>query len=295
MILLWIPIASAALLITAILGIRLLRSTGLESVAASFATVDEQTDERKGIGEFLDSLGARFMGMALRIYGPERLRRLDLVIRRAGQPDGITVMSYIRRQTGFIVLAVLVFVVTALMGQTLIGVFMGLLFIVWMRLWLHTTGAKRQKEIERELPDFLDVLGVTVAAGLSFRQAVQRISEHHSGPIGQEMQTVLDEMQVGVSRRDALIGLRERNQSEAIASVVTALMQAEELGVPLQDALQDISRDARREHAQALKVEAAKAAPKVSMVVTMTILPAALILVGSALLLSNADLLEGLF
>lgn len=295
MVLLWIPIASAALLIMAILGIRLLRSTGLESVAASFATVDEQIEERKGFGEFFDSLGARFMGMALRIYGPERLRRLDLVIRRAGQPDGITVMSYIRRQTGFIVLSVLVFVVTALMGQPLIGVFMGLLFIVWMRLWLHTTGAKRQKEIERELPDFLDVLGVTVAAGLSFRQAVQRISEHHSGPIGQEMQTVLDEMQVGVSRRDALIGLRERNQSEAIASVVTALMQAEELGVPLQDALQDISRDARREHAQTLKVEAAKAAPKVSMVVTMTILPAALILVGSALLLSNADLLEGLF
>jgi len=293
--LLWIPAASAALLVLVVVSVRLMRSTGLETVAASFATTPEETDDQKGFGDVLDRLGARFMGVALRVYGPVRLRKLDLVIRSAGQPDGITVMSYIRRQTGFIVLAIAVFLIAAFMGQPLFGVFVGVVFVAWMRLWLHTTGAKRQKEIERDLPDFLDVLGVTVAAGLSFRQAVQRISEHHSGPMGEEMQTVLDEMQVGVSRRDALLGLRDRNQSEAVASVVTALMQAEELGVPLQDALKDISKDARREHAQALKVAAAKAAPKVSMVVTLTILPAALILIGSALILSNADLFEGLF
>src|SRR5690625_4872153 len=88
---------------------------------------------------------------------------------------------------------------------------------------------------------------------------------------------------------------RSRNKSEAIGSVVTALLQAEELGVPLLDALEEISSDARRDYAQMMKVTAAKATPKVSIVVTTTILPAALLLVASALILGNAELLSGLF
>jgi len=292
---LWIPIASAVLLVCAVFAVRLMRNTGLETVAEGFATAEDGGRQRKGFADLLDGLGARFMGTALRIYGPKRLRKLDQTIRRAGQPDGVTVNAYVRRQTGFVVLAIIFFVVTLILGQPLFGGFIAIVLMGWMRLWLHSTASKRQQEIERELPDFLDVLGVTVAAGLSFRQAVERISDHHDGPMGEEMRTVLDEMQVGVPRREALLGLRDRNQSEALASVVTALLQAEELGVPLQDALQDISQDARREHAQAMKVAAAKAAPKISVVVTTTILPAALLLVGSALLMANADVLKGVF
>lgn len=293
--LLWMPLSAAFLTLCAALGGRMMRSTGLEAVAEGIVDSEEAGKENRGFGDLLDRIGAKFMGTTLRIYGPNRLRKLDLVIRRAGQPDGITVNAYVRRQTGFMILALISFGVMLLLGQAFFGLLIGVLFAVWMRLWLHSTAAKRQQEIERELPDFLDVLGVTVAAGLSFRQAIERISEHHQGPIGAEMRTVLDEMRVGIPRREALLGLRERNQSEAIASVVTALLQAEELGVPLHDALQDISQDARREHAQAMKVAAAKATPKVSVVVTTTILPAALLLVGSALILSNADVLEGLF
>src|SRR5690625_2861272 len=124
------------------------------------------------------------------IYGTDRHRVHDLAIRRAGQPDGITVMSYIRRQTGFVVFALVIFVVTLVIGQPLMGAFLGALLIIWMRLWLHSTATNRQKVIDRELPDFLDVLGVTVAAGLSFRQAVERISEHHSGPMGDRKSVV---------------------------------------------------------------------------------------------------------
>src|SRR5690625_5448457 len=89
------------------------------------------------------------MGTALRLYGPDRLRKLDLAIRRAGQPDGITVMSYIRRQTGFIVLALVVFVIALLIGQPLLGAGMGILLIVWMRMWLHSTAAKRDRKSTR--------------------------------------------------------------------------------------------------------------------------------------------------
>src|SRR5699024_12338332 len=121
--------------------------------------------------------------------------------------------AYVRRLIGCFVLAIVVLLVTRILGQPIFGGFIAMVLIGWMRLWLHSTASKRQQEIERELPDFLDVLGVTVAAGLSFRQAVERISDHHDGPMGEEMRTVLDEMQVGVPGRAALLGLRYRNQS----------------------------------------------------------------------------------
>src|SRR5690625_6391310 len=73
---LWIPIASAVLLVVGILAVRLMRSTGLETVAEGFASAEE-AKERKGFGDLLDNVGARFMGTALRIYGPDRLRRSE--------------------------------------------------------------------------------------------------------------------------------------------------------------------------------------------------------------------------
>src|SRR5699024_10693353 len=117
----------------------------------------------------------------------------------------------------------------------------------------------------RDLPDFLDVLGVTVSAGLSFRQAIERVCSFHAWPLGEEMSVAIHEMSMGVSRREALIGVRDRTQSESVATFVTALLQGAELGVPIAQALGDIAEEVRRKRAQDVRQAAAKAAPKVSL------------------------------
>jgi tight adherence protein C len=136
---------------------------------------------------------------------------------------------------------------------------------------------------------------VTVSAGLSFRGALDRVSSSSEGPLAEEMRSVLREMDIGVSRRRAFTNLRDRNDAEALGSFVTAVLQAEELGVPLSQALIEIAAEIRRGFAQETRRRAARAGPKVSLVVTVTIVPAAMLLIGSSLVLANIGSLSGVF
>lgn len=290
-----IGLAAALLTVLAVSSVRMMRTTGLEDVEESMRSRAADGASKPGFEAFLDGVGGRFLGTAMRLYGPERLRRLEERIRRAGRPDGVTLTVYVRRQAAFVVLGGCVVLAFAAAGELGIGLFVAAILVGWMPLWLAGAGSKRQAVIDSELPDFLDVLGVTVTAGLGFRQAVERVCEFHDGPLADEMRTALQEMSVGVSRRQAFVAMRERTRSEGVAAFVTALLQAEELGVPLASALENIAADVRRDHAQRVRQAAAKAAPKVSLVVTVTIVPGAMILIGAGILIANREALSGLF
>ena len=242
--------------------------------------------------DFFGRLTQRFLQ---NIYGAERVRRLSWQLRAAGQPAGLTAQMFIQREAGFATVGLLVVLLAVLNGQTLIGVAVGVLFVVWMHSWLYLTARRRQEMIERDLPDFLDVLAVTVAAGLPFRVALQRVSDQYSGPLTEEMRLTLREMQLGVPRRDALEGLRERTRSDSTSAFVTALLQSEELGTPLEEALKQIAQEVRRQRGQQVRRAAAKAQPKVSLVVTMFIVPGAIILIVGGMLLNNISMIRGLF
>ena len=87
---------------------------------------------------------------------------------------------------------------------------------------------------------------MTVRAGLGYRLSLARVSESLGGPVGEEMLLALRQMELGASRRAAFEALRDRNASEQLSSFVAAQLQAEELGVPLSEALDDIAADMRR-------------------------------------------------
>jgi tight adherence protein C len=146
-------------------------------------------------------------------------------------------------------------------------------------VWLGRAGRLRQESIERSLPDFLDILAVSVRAGLGYRLALRRVSEALEGPVSEEMLTVLRQMELGQDRREAFLALRERNKSESLKSFVAAQLQAEELGVPLAEALNDIADDMRRIAYQNARRQAQRASPRVSLIVTTLIVPGAVILI----------------
>jgi len=175
-----------------------------------------------------------------------------------------------------------------LVGLVLVG--------AWLapEIWLSRTGRLRQERIERDLPDFLDILAVTVRAGLGYRVALQRVSESLGGPLGDEMIVVLRQMGLGVPRREAFEALRDRNRSESLSSFVAAQLQAEELGVPLADALNDIAHDMRRVAQQSARRRAQRAAPRVSLITTTLIVPGAIILLLVSLLLGSGATSSGL-
>ena len=95
-------------------------------------------------------------------------------------------------------------------------------------------------------------------------RALQRVAEALGGPVGEEMLTALRQMELGATRREAFLALRARNDSESLSTFVGAQLQAEELGVPLSEALNDIAQDMRRAAAQDARRRAARAAPRIA-------------------------------
>ena len=289
-------LSAAIVILLGAQGIRLMRGSLVDDLLQAENSGIPDAGTRVGpftrVVDFFGRLTQRFL---LNIYGAERGRRLSWQLRAAGQPAGLTAQVFIQREAGFATVGLLVMLLAVLNGQTLIGVAVGVLFVVWMHSWLYLTARRRQEMIERDLPDFLDVLAVTVAAGLPFRVALQRVSDQYSGPLTEEMRLTLREMQLGVPRRDALEGLRERTRSDSTSAFVTALLQSEELGTPLEEALKQIAQEVRRQRGQQVRRAAAKAQPKVSLVVTMFIVPGAIILIVGGMLLNNISMIKGLF
>ena len=219
-------------------------------------------------------------------------RRLDL----AGRPAGLTVQRFYGYKAAGLVLLGGPFALLLAGGGSLAAVILAA-GIGWFfpDIWVSRAGRVRQERIERELPDFLDILAVTVRAGLGYRLALARVADALEGPVGEEMLIALRQMELGASRRAAFEALRDRNGSEQLQSFVAAQLQAEELGVPLSEALNDIAGDMRRAAHQAARRRAARATPRVSLVVTTLILPGTMILIAVSIVLGSGLQESGLF
>lgn len=242
-------------------------------------------------GGAIDRLGIRYAPLVLRLMGPKRVgekrRRIDM----AGNPGGLTIDRYAARRAVYGALGAVGAVVMLSGGNYLLALLMVAFAYYWVEVGIWAAVRRRRDDIERTLPDFLDVLAVVVSAGLGFRQALERVAEKYEGPWADEVRIALRQMDMGVSRRQAFDDLRRRNDSEQVAMFVTALQQGEELGAPIVDTLIAIATDMRRTDAQNARRKAAKAVPKATLMVTTFMVPATMILMASAMLLgSEADI-----
>lgn len=278
---------------TAAQGIRMVRS----DISRHYFDDDAETthQSKHHILRIIDAIGFRFQRILRRSVGASRLQWLDKKLKNAGYPENLTLDLFIQREAGFIFLSVILFLVFALMGRFFIGLAIGVTFSCWMFIWLFRAVRIRQESINRDLPDFLDVLAVTVRAGLSFRSALERVCDHFTGPVSEEMRTTLHEMRLGVTRREAFAHTRFRCESDNVDTFVTTLLQSEELGTPIGDTLSSIVKEIRRERAQQVKRQASKAQPKVSLVATTTMVPGTMILMIGGILYANREAFSGLF
>lgn len=286
---------SMMLVLAAAYGIRLTRADLVVDLLPADDGVGPEGRPQGPFVRMVDLLGVRFQRVLRRVYGPTRLRALDVRLKNAGNPEGLFLDLFIQREAGFVVLASCIALFFALTGRWLLGVLLAVVFGGWMHLWLIVSVRRRRAEIDRDLPDFLDVLAVTVRSGLPFRVALERVSANFDGPIAEEMIRALHEMRLGTTRRDAFVALRERCGSQNVSTFVGALLQSEELGTPIADALVSITSEVRRERAQEVRRAAARAQPKVTLVATVTMLPGAIILMAGGIIFSNRDVLAGMF
>ncbi|MBB5938200.1 DUF5936 domain-containing protein [Streptomyces zagrosensis] len=230
------------------------------------------------VGSAVDRLGMRYAPLVLRLMGDKRVAKVRRRIDLAGNPGGLTVDRYAARRAVYGFLGFGGALVMLLRGEFLLAVMLAAFGLFWIEVGIWAAVRERKDAIERTLPDFLDVLAVVVSAGLSFRQALDRVAEKYEGPWADELRITLRQMDMGVSRRQAFEELRKRNDSEQVAQFVTALQQGEELGSPIVETLIAIANDMRRTDAQNARRRAARAVPKATLVITTFMVPGTMVL-----------------
>jgi tight adherence protein C len=152
-------------------------------------------------------------------------------------------------------------------------------FVVGMR------GRARREQIRAQLPDALDLLSVSVEAGLGFDGAVARLTEHMDGPLAEEFSLTLGEMRIGESRHDALKKLAARAAAPEVASFTRAIIQADQLGISLGRLLRVQAADARLKRQAAAEEKAMKSPIKMLFPTVLFIFPAMFIVIlGPAML-----------
>ncbi|MEU5429710.1 DUF5936 domain-containing protein [Streptomyces olivoreticuli] len=239
------------------------------------------------VGSAVDRLGMRYAPLVLRLMGEKRVARVRGRIDRAGNPGGLTVDRYAARRAVYGFLGFGGALVMLLDGRLVVALLLVAFGLFWIEVGIWAAVRERKDAIDRTLPDFLDVLAVVVSAGLSFRQALDRVAEKYEGPWADELRITLRQLDMGVSRRQAFEELRVRNDSEQVAQFVTALQQGEELGAPIVDTLIAIADDMRRTDAQRARRRAARAVPKATVVITTCMVPGTMILMVAGFFLGS--------
>lgn len=231
-------------------------------------------------------------GLALRLgrrferrLGSERAREIRVMLNSAGMYQ-----TSVARYLGYRALAVgaapFVVVVLALMGGN-VGTFLvvgaiGLGGLGWMAppFVVRRRARQRIEQIDREVPELVDLLVTTVEAGVGFAAALQISARRVRGPLGAELRLTLREQSMGLSMDEALRNLLERaKESTSMRAFVQAIVQGETLGVSIGRILRDLAVDMRKRRRQSAEERAQKAPVKLLFPLVFLIMPAMLIVV----------------
>jgi tight adherence protein C len=231
----------------------------------------------------------RFERIALRLNPRVTVEMISKRLLAAGLGGRITAQQFLAAKVALAI------------GGSLVGVFAGGLAGVTAAFALALTLAaigfvipgmfvgsrtrRRREELRIQLPDALDLLAVSVEAGLGFDGAVTKLTEHMDGALTDEFSVTLGEMRIGESRQEALKKLAERSAAPEVAAFCRAIVQADQLGISLGRILRVQAIDTRNRRQAAAEEKAMKAPIKMLFPTVIFIFPAMFIVVlGPAML-----------
>jgi len=145
--------------------------------------------------------------------------------------------------------------------------------------WLTRKVEERQSSILKDLPDTLDLLAISVEAGMGFEGALEIVCQHFDSPLSHEFARTLHEMELGLPRRDAFQNLKRRTEVPELSNFVLALLQADALGIPIGRVLRTQGAEMRAKRRQWAREKAAKLPVKMLIPLTLFIFPAIMIIV----------------
>jgi tight adherence protein C len=273
--------------------------------AATAPARDRQVSVKRAAnyGKFRAALGTREQPFHERVVGPavERLAKLVLRIHPKTTVDGVRGRLHAAglgrtvSPTGFLAAKAAVGIGGLLLGMIfgtvaggvglLLGVALGGVGFLAPDFVVGLRARKRRDLIRAQLPDALDLLAVSVEAGLGFDGALSKLTDTMDGPLTEEFGLTLNEIRIGESRQDALKKLSERCDTPEVSGFSRAIIQAEQLGISLGRILRVQATDTRLRRQAAAEEKAMKAPIKMLFPTVLFIFPAMfLVILGPAFL-----------
>ena len=252
-----------------------------------FVRIASPLDAKKFRERALEPMRENLAGLVLKVNPRTSLESISLKLLGAGLGRRIT-------PTGFLAAKGLMAGFGALLGvmvSSMAGSATGLLFTVGLAAGgffapdyvLNLKARARRERIKADLPDALDLLAVSVEAGLGFDGAIAKITEHMEGPLADEFSLTLGEMRIGESRQDALKRMADRVDAPELSSFTRAIIQADQLGTSLGRILRVQAADSRLRRQAAAEEKAMKAPIKMLFPTVLFIFPSIfLVILGPA-------------
>jgi tight adherence protein C len=231
--------------------------------------------------------GGRALAAALRLGLPARLRRAGLESRL---PLGVVLAAKLASATagGIVALAA----APAAPGRTSLLVVLGMpaAGFVLPDALLEREARRRHRRLLAALPDALDLLAIGSAAGRTPAAGFAEIARAGAGPLAEELRMSVAELSCGVPLCGVLESLRRRVPGGELATLCASIERSRRLGSPLADQLRRQATALRRDQRRAVEERAARAAPKIQLVVALVLVPSVLLMIAAALI-ANADAL----
>jgi tight adherence protein C len=285
-----------------LVGSALSRSTE-SGVTRSLAVLEAMTNAPKELSAELEKpfadrvlqpLQHKATAIGRRISGADTAERIRRKLDLAGNPAGWTVDRVLSGKVigavvglfGGILFSLMLTSMTVkiivIAGVTVVGFFAP-------NLCLYQKAHERAERLQRELPDAIDLMTISVESGLGFDAAVQQVARNTEGPLAEEFSRVLREMQIGQGRADALRALGERTNVGDVRTFVGAMVQADSFGIPIAQVLRVQSAEIRVKRRQRAEEKAQQVPVKITIPLIFCILPTLFIAVMGPAVISIMD------
>jgi tight adherence protein C len=220
-----------------------------------------------------------------RLYPSSDIDRVHADLLRAGLTGSVRAEEFVAIQVGSVMLGIGAGLVALVSGVVSTKMGLAMLFILPMlgglvpSYWLRHRIKTRREQVKNDLPDLLDLMTISVAAGLGLEQAMQVSCARFESPVCHELRLTLREMELGLSRHDALENMKLRTDIDDLVTFAVVLSQADALGLPIGRVLQAQSDEMRDKRRQRAREKAAKVPVKILFPLALCFLPAIMIVV----------------
>ncbi len=277
------------------------KSIGKEAVKVDYKNVDTSFYERvvKPVIDKLsktDKYGDKPTKSAKQ---KKQMEMLSAKLRKAGIHMSASNFQFFK--TAFMLVMVVIsiglgLVLFTVTDYALIIMFAGIAVgILGPNIYLNEKVKSHQEAIKNQLAETIDLMSVCMEAGLSFDAALVKVSERMEGPFIDELMTVFKQIQLGKNRNEALKTLSDSTDVKQVKTFVSAVIQANQLGIPITNVLSAQAEQLRMDKSEEIKEVAAKVPTKMTIPTVIFILPAIMVIILGPVVFSVVDNLSGVF